>query len=124
MTLVKRYSINKNISLEDFMKIKQMVKEELFASIAKHDIEPDRPYSFVFKDDSYITFDSYGAEKFPNIEQRKMAVNFEPIPQVRMVYKSPEDLHFIRPSKSLWTKLKNCWNYILDDSEGHYEQEK
>ena len=52
-----------------------------------------------------------------------MAVNFEPIPQVRMVYKSPEDLH-LAPSKSLWTKLKNCWNYLCDDSEGHYEQER
>lgn len=123
MTLIKRYSIAKDISLEDFMKIKQMVKEELFASIAKHEIEMDRPYSFVFKDDSYMTFDPYGAEEFPNIEQRKMAVNFEPIPQVRMVYKAPEELH-LRPSKSLWTKLKNCWSYLRDDSEGHYEQEK
>lgn len=120
MTLVKRYTIDKSVSLEDFMKIKQMVKEELFASIAKHDIELDRPYSFVFKDDRYSTFDD---RYFPDIENRKMTVTFEPIPQVRMVYKSPEDLHFIRPSKSLWTKLKNCWSYILDDSEGRYEQE-
>ena len=40
-----------------------------------------------------------------------------------MIYKAPEDLH-LTPSKSLWTKLKNCWSYLRDDSEGYYEQEK
>lgn len=125
MTLVKRYTIDKSIGKEAFEKVRQMAMEDLFASIAKHDIELDRPYSFVFKDDSYITIDPYyGAEEFPNIEQRKMAVTIEPIPKMRMVYKSPEDLHLIRPSKSLWTKLKNCWSYLCDDSEGYYEQEK
>ena len=123
MTLIKRYSIDKDISHKDFMMIKQMVMEELFAGIAKHEIELGRPYSFVFNDESYMTFDPYEAEEFPNIEQRKMAVNFEPIPQMRMVYKAPEELH-LNPSKSLWTKLKNCWSYLRDDSEGHYEQEK
>ena len=123
MRLITRYSIVKDISLEDFMRVKQMAMEELFAGIAKHEIEMDKPYSFVFKDDSYMTFDPYGAEEFPNIEQRKMTVNIEPIPQVRMIYKAPEELH-LTPSKSLRTKLKNCWKYLRDDSEGHYEQEK
>ena len=123
MTLVKRYSIVKDISLEDFMKIKQMAMEDLFASIAKHEIEIDRPYSIVFKDNSYHTFDPLCAEEYPQIEMRQMTVTLDPIPQMRMVYKAPEDLH-LRPSKSLWTKLKNCWSYLRDDSEGHYEQEK
>lgn len=123
MTLVKRYSIVKDISLEDFMKIKQMAMEDLFANIAKHEIEMDRPYSIVFKDNSYQTFDPLCEEEYPQIEMRKMTVTLDPIPQMRMVYKAPEDLH-LRPSKSLWTKLKNCWSYLRDDSEGHYEQEK
>lgn len=120
MTLVKRYTIDKNVSLKDFMMIKQMVMEELFASIAKHDIELDRPYSFVFKDEKFEYMDEW---QFPEIENRKMAVTFEPIPQVRIMYKTPEDLH-LKSSKSLWTKLKNCWSYLCDDSEGYYEQEK
>lgn len=123
MTIVKRYSIVKDISLEEFMKVKQMAMEELFASLAKHEIEMDRPYSIVFKDNSYHIFDPLCVEEFPQIEMRKMTVTIEPIPQMRMVYKAPEDLH-LRPSKSLWTKLKNCWSYLRDDSEGHYEQEK
>ena len=124
MTLVKRYSIVKDISLEDFMKIKQMAMEDLFASLAKHEIEMDRPYSIIIRDDEYKTFDPLCAEEYPQIEMRKMTVTFEPIPEVRMIYKSPEDLHFIRPRKFLWTKLKNCWSYLRDDSEGYYEQEK
>ena len=121
MTLVKRYSIDDSRSLEDFMKVKQLVMEDLLASIAKQKIEMGRPYSLKFRDDKYECFgDSY----FPGIENRKMTVTFEPIPEERMIYKSPEDLHFIRPSKSLWTKLKNCWSYLRDDSEGYYEQEK
>lgn len=124
MTLIKQYSIVKDISLEDFMQIKQMAMEDLFASIAKHEIEMDRPYSMVFNDNSYQTFDPLCVEEFPQIEMRKMTVTLEPIPQMRMVYKAPEDLHLIRPSTSLRTKLKNCWRYLRDDSEGHYEQEK
>lgn len=123
MTLVKRYSIVKDISLEDFMKIKQMAMEDLFASLAKHEIEMDRPYSIVIKDNSYHIFDPLCVEEYPQIEMRKMTVTLDPIPQMRMVYKAPEDLH-LRPSKSLWTKLKNCWSYLRDDSEGYYEQEK
>ena len=123
MTLVKRYSIVKDISLEDLMKIKQMAMEDLFANIAKHEIEMDRPYSIIIKDDAYKTFDPLCAEEYPQIEMRKMTVTIDPVPQMRMVYKAPEDLHF-KPSKSLWTKLKNCWEYLRDDSEGHYEQEK
>lgn len=123
MTIVKRYSMVKDISLKEFMKIKQMAMEDLFASLAKHEIEMDRPYSIVFKDNSYQTFDPLFVEEFPQIEMRKMTVTLEPIPQMRMVYKAPEDLH-LRPSKSLWTKLKNCWKYLRDDSEGHYVQEK
>lgn len=123
MTLVKRYSIAKDISLEDFMKIKQVAMEDLFADIAKHEIEMDRPYSFVFKDDLYQTFDPLCAEGYPQIEMRKMAVTLDPIPQMRLVYRSPEKLH-LTPSKSLWTKLKNCWKYLKDDTEGHYVQEK
>lgn len=121
MTLVKRYTIDKSIGKEAFEKVRQMEMEDLFADIAKHDIELDRPYSFVFKDDRYSTFDD---RYFPDMENRKMAVTIEPIPQIKMIYKAPEDLHFTRPSKSLWTKLKNCWNYLCDDSEGIYEQEK
>ena len=120
MILGKRYTIDKSISKEDFEKVRQMAMEDLFAHIAKHEIELDRPYSFVFKDDRYSTFDD---RYFPGIEKRKMVVAFEPIPQVRMVYKAPEDLH-LKSSKSLWTKLKNCWNYLCDDSEGYYEQER
>lgn len=119
MTLIKRYSIVKDINLEDFIKIKQMAMEDLLTGIAKHEIEMDRPYKIVFKDSKYECFgDSY----FPEIENRKMAVDFEPIPQVRMVFKSPEDLHLI-PSKSMKTKLKNCWNYLWDDTNGQYEAE-
>lgn len=120
MTLIKRYSILKDISLEDSMKVKQIAMEDLFAGIAKHEIEMDRPYSLIVRDDKYECFgDSY----FPEIENRKMAVTLDPIPQMRIVYKAPEELH-LKPSKSLWTKLKNCWSYLRDDSEGHYEQEK
>lgn len=120
MTLINRYSIAKDISLEEFMKIKQMAMEELFASIAKHGIEMDRPYSIVFKDSKYECF---GDNYFPKIETRKMAVSFEPIPQVRLTYMSPEDMH-LKPDKSLIEKLKNCWRYLLDRSNGQYVMEK
>lgn len=120
MRLITRYSIAKDISLEDFMQIKQMAMEELFASIAKHEIELGRPYSFVVNDDKYECF---GDSQFPEIENRKMTVNIEPIPQLRMVYKAPEEL-YLSASKSLRTKLKNCWKYLRDDSEGKYVQEK
>ena len=120
MTLITRYSIVKDINLEDFIKIKQMAMEELLLGIAKHEIEMDRPYSIIFKDSKFECFDN---SYFPEIENRKMAVSFEPIPQVRMIYKSPEDMH-LTPNKSMITKLKNCWRYLKDDSEGHYEQER
>jgi hypothetical protein len=123
MTLVKRYSIVKDISLEEFMKIKQMAMEDLFASIAKHEIEMDRPYSIVFKDNSYHMFDPLCVEEFPQIEMRKMTVTLEPIPQVRLTYMSPEDMH-LKPDKSLIEKLKNCWRYLLDRSNGQYVMEK
>ena len=122
MTLIKRYSMAKDISLEDFMKIKQMAMEDLFASIAKHNIELDKPYSFIVKDDKYECFgDSY----FPEIENRKMAINFEPIPQ-RKVYYLPPEKEYLKPNKTFFQKIKNCWAYLRDDTGGRLviEEEK
>ena len=38
---------------------------------------------------------------------------------VGFCYKSPEELH-LKPTKSLITRLMNCWKYLRDDSKGIY----
>lgn len=129
MILVKRYALNKDCNLEEFLKVKQMAMESLFSALAEHEIEMDRPYSLVFKDDSYRTFDTFLAkefpEEFPNVEQRKMSVNFEPIPQRRAYYLPPEK-EYLKPEKSFFQKLKNCWAYLRDETGGKLiiEEEK
>lgn len=125
MILVKRYAISKDCNLEEFLKIKQMAMESLFSALAEHEIEMDRPYSLVFKDDSYMTFDPFCAEELPKIEQRKMSVNFEPIPQRRAYYLPPEK-EYLKPEKSFFQKLKNCWAYLRDETGGKLiiEEEK
>jgi hypothetical protein len=99
-----------------------MAMEDLFASIAKHNIELDKAYSFIVKDDRYECF---GDRYFPEIENRKMAINFEPIPQFKAYYLPPEK-EYLKQNKSLFQKLKNCWRYLLDDTGGRIvvEEEK
>lgn len=109
--------------------IQQVVKRQqveiIEAMLSK--IEEDKPYIIVMHKEVIPNIGFYGDEEitaYMYIEPMATAdMDIEPIPQVRMVYKSPEDLH-LTPSKSLLSKLKNCWKYLSDDSEGHYEEDK
>lgn len=93
--------------------IKRQQAEVVEAILSK--IEAEKPYSIVMHKEIYPI--NYWEK------ESRVYIDIEPIPQIKMVYMSPEELHFT-PSKSLWKKLKNCWQYLCDDSEGHYEQEK
>ena len=46
-------------------------------------------------------------------------IEMDPVPELRIVYKSPEELH-LKPTKSLITRLMNCWEYLRDDFKGIY----
>ncbi len=83
-------------------------------------VETERTYKMSLH---HVMAKHCGTSTWGDVYESNVYMDIEPVPELRMVYKSPEDLH-LTPSKSLRTKLKNCWKYLRDNSEGRYEQEK
>ena len=106
-----------------------LMSDDLIEQIVKHQewelighivgkMELDRPYSVVMRRDIGPLFGD------PMISEGRsecrMSIEIEPIPTQTLKLITPEEI-FFRDTKSLRTKLKNCWLYLRDKTGGHYE---
>lgn len=119
-----RFASKQKLMAEEMPKeaIEHVVKEQERECLSKilTFMETERTYKLSLH---HVMCKHCDSATWGDVYESQVYMDIEPVPELRMVYKAPEDLH-LRPSKSLWTKLKNCWSYLRDDSEGHYEQEK
>ena len=88
--------------------IKRQEREIIEAMISR--MEPEKNYKVKLHQEIIK-----GHEMSESVCRIEMA----PVPELRIVYKSPEELH-LKPTKSLITRLMNCWKYLRDDSKGIY----
>lgn len=95
--------------------VKMQETECINAMIEKMEFE--RPYKIMAHRE--LVADRY----LPGCMKSSVYIDIEPIPEVRLTYMSPEDMH-LKPDKSLIEKLKNCWRYLHDRSNGQYVMEK
>ena len=90
--------------------IKRQKHEIIDAMISR--MEPEKIYKVKVKLHQEII-------KGHDMSESVCRIEVEPLPEFRIVYKSPEELH-LKPTKSLITRLINCWEYLRDDSQGIY----
>ena len=95
--------------------VKRQETEVINAMIEKMEFE--RPYKIMAHRE--LVADT----RQPGCMKSSVYIDIEPIPQVKLTYMSPEDMH-LKADKSLMEKLKNCWRYLRDNSNGQYVMEK